>query len=508
MQDTAADAELFTASPDAAVYTRAVKTLIAVLIAGVLVACATPQTDSGIGSPIVTPPVTPPAISQPPTAAPPTTGSSISQRNQQLARTINFGNALEAPTEGAWGLILEENYFQLIKDAGFSAIRLPVKWSAYALSAAPYTIDPTFLKRVDWAVENATKRGLSIIVNMHHYDELLTDPAAHLERFLALWQQIADRYKTQSEQVFFEILNEPNGKLEPLWNEYATKALAVIRQSNPTRAVVIGPNGYNSIGRLEELALPSDPNLIVTVHFYDPFSFTHQGADWVTPVLPVGVVFPKNGVSLRTPWQNYSWDSTINVKVDSSIDVTYNAGWAGFYLHSDTAQPANAFRFKTNRAVTLNVACKASNDGQNLTNSVTTQAGVPMTVGCAAPAKELYIQNGSSSPQSVYTISSLELVTTSGALALLSNDEQNLQARLQEAASWGKTNQRPIFVGEFGAYSKGDLTSRVRWTAFVRGDLEQRGLSWGYWEFGAGFGIYDPSAKAWRADLLRALIPE
>ena len=477
------------------------KALIAMLIASTLIACATPQTDASIN-----PPAPNPILTNPP--APPTlTGSSIAQRNTQLARTVNFGNALEAPIEGAWGVTLEENYFQLVKDAGFTAIRLPVKWSAHALTTAPYTIDPTFLKRVDWAVSNATSRGLSIIVNMHHYDELLSDPAAHLERFLAIWKQLGEHYSIQNDLVFFEILNEPNGKLEPLWNEYARQALSLVRQSNPTRAVVIGPNGWNSIGRLEELALPNDPNLIVTVHFYDPFSFTHQGAEWVAPS-PTGITFPSGGSSLRAPWQNYSWDSTVNIKADSGIDVTYNKGWAGFYLHSDSAQPASAFKFKTSRAMTLSVACKASNDGQNLNNTITTQAGVTVTVNCAAPTKALHIQNGSSNPQPVFTISSLELVTPSGAVSLISNDEQNLQMRLEQAASWGKANQRPMFVGEFGAYSKGDPASRVRWTAFVRKTLEQQGLSWGYWEFGAGFGIYDRSAKAWRADLLKALIPK
>ncbi len=476
------------------------KTLIAALVAGVLAACATPQTDANVTAPAPSDP----ALTNPP----PPSGQSIAQRNAQLARTVNFGNALEAPTEGAWGMTLEENYFQLVKDAGFSAIRLPVKWSAHALSAAPYTIDPTFLKRVDWAVSNATSRGLSIIVNMHNYDQLLTEPAAHLERFVSIWKQLAEHYKSRNDQVFFEILNEPNGKLEPLWNDYASKVLAVIRQSNPTRAVIVGPNGWNSIGRLGELSLPSDPNLIVTVHFYDPFSFTHQGAEWATPIPPTGIAFPVSGSSLRAPWQNYSWDSTLVFKADLSIDLTYNNGWAGFYLHSETAQPASAFRFRTNRAVTLSLACKASNDGQRLGNTITTQAGVTVTVSCPAPAKELFIQSGSSNPQSVFTISNLELVTPSSAVSLLSNDEQNIQMRLEQAALWGKTNKRPVFVGEFGSYGKGDLNSRVRWTSLVRDTLEQRGLSWGYWEFGAGFGIYDRDAKAWRADLLKALIPK
>ena len=46
-------------------------------------------------------------------------------------------------------MTLEENYFQLVKEASFTAIRLPIKWSAHALSAAPYTIDETLFKRVD-----------------------------------------------------------------------------------------------------------------------------------------------------------------------------------------------------------------------------------------------------------------------------------------------------------------------------------------------------------------------
>ena len=120
----------------------------------------------------------------------------------------------------------------------------------------------------------------------------------------------------------------------------------------------------------------------------------------------------------------------------------------------------------------------------------------------------MYIQNGSSSPQAAFTISSLELVTASGAVSLLSSDEQNLQARLEQAANWGKANNRPIFVGGFGSYGKGDMASRVRWTSFVRGNLEQRGLTWGYWEFGAGFGAYDRDSKTWRAELLAALVPK
>jgi endoglucanase len=74
-------------------------------------------------------------------------------QNARLGRGINLGNALEAPAEGVWGVTLEEEYFQTIKDAGFDAVRIPIRWSGYADDTPPYTIDPAFFERVDWAVE-------------------------------------------------------------------------------------------------------------------------------------------------------------------------------------------------------------------------------------------------------------------------------------------------------------------------------------------------------------------
>ena len=57
------------------------------------------------------------------------------------------------------------------------ALVLAVLATPFASSAAdPYTIDPTFFARVDWAVDQAQQRGLTIIVDVHHY---LVDRAVH-----------------------------------------------------------------------------------------------------------------------------------------------------------------------------------------------------------------------------------------------------------------------------------------------------------------------------------------
>ena len=55
---------------------------------------------------------------------------------------------------------------------------------------------------------------------------------------------------------------------------------STIREDNPERVVLIGTAEYGGLGGLSKLQLPNDENIIVTVHYYNPFSFTHQGAEW------------------------------------------------------------------------------------------------------------------------------------------------------------------------------------------------------------------------------------
>lgn len=196
-------------------------------------------------------------------------------------RLLNIGNALEAPTEGAWGVVIEEAFFDVIRDGGFQGIRLPVRWSAHALPDPPYTIDPGFFARIDEVIDQASARDLAVILDIHHYDELNADPVGQRDRFLALWSQIAAHYAARPSGIVFELLNEPELALTSGWNALLADAIAAIRPTNPDRIIVVGPALYNIHLALGELVLPDDSNLLVTFHYYFPLQFTHQGASWV-----------------------------------------------------------------------------------------------------------------------------------------------------------------------------------------------------------------------------------
>jgi endoglucanase len=212
-----------------------------------------------------------------------------------LKRGINAGNALDAPSEGAWGPALDEAYFDHVAAAGFDHVRIPIRFSVHAATAAPYTIDPTFFARVDWAVDQAQQRGMTAIVDFHYFEELLAEPDANAPRFVGIWKQIAARYRDRPASVILELLNEPTKNMTAdKWNTILAQTLAAVRAIDPTRKVIVDSVSWAAAKELPNLVLPAgDPNLIASFHTYQPILFTHQGMSWMTAEYQtLGVIFP------------------------------------------------------------------------------------------------------------------------------------------------------------------------------------------------------------------------
>ena len=170
--------------------------------------------------------------------------------------------------------------FARIHDAGFQTVR--VNLYAFSHMDTLNNLDPRWLSTLDWVIQNALAAHLIVILDEHDFNGCSADAAACRTRLLAFWRQVAERYRDAPNTVLFEILNEPHGTLtSAVWNSLLEDALTVIRATNPTRTVVIGPGFYNSIQELASLKLPGgDRNIIATVHYYLPMSFTHQSVKW------------------------------------------------------------------------------------------------------------------------------------------------------------------------------------------------------------------------------------
>jgi endoglucanase len=312
---------------------------------------------------------------------------SETNRVMPLGRGVNMGNMLEAPIEGEWGETVQAEYFTLIKNKGFNTVRIPIRWSNHALTASPYTIDLAFFTRVDQVVGWALAQNLNVIINIHHYQDIMDDPTGQKPRFIELWKQIATRFKDYSPTLYFELLNEPNGgsMTASVWNGIIAETVTAIRaiDTTPNHTIIIGGINWNNAYSLNDLQIPEVTKVMATFHFYSPFSFTHQGAEWANPIPPTGVKWPGDDVQ---------------------------------------------------------GACQAIRD------------------------------------------------------------------ELDVVKDWSQAHGNiPVLLGEFGAYSKGDIQSRANWTAYVRKQAETRGFYWTYWEFCAGFGVYDNDNRQWNRPLAAAL---
>ena len=231
-----------------------------------------------------------PVIDAAPTPTPTVIPKAAAITALPMGRCVNMANALEAPNEGEWGRRTADDDFTIIANAGFSSVRIPVRFSGHAAATAPYTIDPTFLSRVTTVVDLALAAKLNVLLDDHNYDALFANPDGERARLAGIWRQIAVALQSRSrDKLWFEIENEPHGSVTNA-NLVATlsPALAAIRDTNPDRPVVIGGDNYSGVDSLSWLTLPVDDYVVPTFHYYSPFEFTHQGAGWVSPAPPLG----------------------------------------------------------------------------------------------------------------------------------------------------------------------------------------------------------------------------
>lgn len=215
---------------------------------------------------------------------------------RKFLRGVNLGNGLEVPPGQNWAQDYSERDFEEIRKAGFDHVRIPIGWHHYNGAAPDYHIQEEIFHKVDQFLAWAEKNQLAVIINIHHFDDFTTSPTQHQSRLQAIWSQLARRYSSRPEQVAFELLNEPkDAATTQLLNPIYAELIHVIRQTNPTRPIFVGPGRFNQIAELANLNLPAhDQNLIVTVHSYDPHLFTHQGAIWGSPITRKlkGIKFP------------------------------------------------------------------------------------------------------------------------------------------------------------------------------------------------------------------------
>jgi endoglucanase len=189
---------------------------------------------------------------------------------------------------------LKNSDFAVLKTLGFKTIRLPV---AFAFFGSEHIPQERVLTHVDEVVKQCKRYGFKLIID-YHYGELNdTNYLTETPKIIALWLNLTKRYSHESpDDLFFELYNEPPHMSPQIWKDAAYNIVTAIRKIDRQRTLIVGASNFNSIYELSRFVRLADGNIIYTFHFYEPFFFTHQGAEWVgDQVSTTGVPFPYNG---------------------------------------------------------------------------------------------------------------------------------------------------------------------------------------------------------------------
>ena len=303
---------------------------------------------------------------------------SAQQTPQQLVtkmgRGLNLGNVLSAPVEGNWAGAATEQYFIDVANAGFKNVRIPMDFfgtrtsgsnAGYSVNASTnftgsrsdYIVSTTYLNRIEQVIQWGLDNNLIVILDFHgatlksefiytfDADESeYTHPtsakrAADLAKFYAIWEQISNRFKNYSDDLVFEVINEPYFHIsEADMNEINSEVISIVRASggnNTTRKIIITggtKNSYEAITTIGSQIINNDDYLIATYHYYRPFQFT-KSSDY--------------------RFNDNSWGSNTDKNtVDNEFDVVQN--WAnGFnppvavFLGEFGADNAYGFSYQT-----------------------------------------------------------------------------------------------------------------------------------------------------------------
>ena len=241
----------------------------------------------------------------------------------------NLGNTLEATSaeglasETSWGNPkVTKELIDAVCEKGFDSIRIPITWGNHVSDAPDYTIDPAWMDRVEEVVNYALDDGMYVLIDSHHEEFWRIPDPEHIEAVdaenIAIWKQVAERFKDYGDHLVFEGLNEPRTKgSEKEWSGGTPEERECVNRLNNSFVETVRATGGNNEKRLllvttyadsslaqavAGLEIPEDDHIGVAIHAYEPYAFTYA-----------------NGES----WELFKWDGSQNggiIKLMVSLD--------------------------------------------------------------------------------------------------------------------------------------------------------------------------------------------
>ena len=164
---------------------------------------------------------------------------------------------------------------QAVKNAGFNAIRIPIRWQCHITYVPKMSIDPAWIARIKTVVDCCLKNDLKVIINAHHEKWLENNPTntykdENCNKLKLLWTNIASEFAYYDNRLAFAGTNEVHVKDN--WKDPTDENLAVQNAYNQTFVDAVRATGGNNAKR----------HLIVQTYACNPW-FGIDNGDFIIP---------------------------------------------------------------------------------------------------------------------------------------------------------------------------------------------------------------------------------
>lgn len=204
--------------------------------------------------------------------------------------------------ETAWGNpVVTEKTIQAVKEAGFNAVRIPVRWQCHIVNEQAMVVDKEWIARVKQVVDWCLKYDLKVILNTHHEKWLESRPTyafqeENCRKLSLLWLQIATEFEGYDARLAFAGTNEvhirdnwgaPTAENLDVQNAYNQVFVDMVRSTggnNARRHLIVQTYVCNpEFGLDGKFVVPQDSPrngnrfMSVEFHFYDPWDYCGEG---------------------------------------------------------------------------------------------------------------------------------------------------------------------------------------------------------------------------------------
>ena len=207
----------------------------------------------------------------------------------KLALNLNRGISIDRqfrtlPPESIMRVTPED--IRLIKAMGFEFVKFLVNPEPLMADGHLATAKQGYLEEL---VNLAAHEQLPAVVCIHPEWEfkksILSNPA-DFERFLSFLEDTAGFLAARwtPKQLALQLMTEP-GANSMNWNELQPRMWQAARRAMPGHTLILAGDQVGKIEGLVTTKPVNDANVLYSFTFYDPFTLTLQGGEWLTPKL-------------------------------------------------------------------------------------------------------------------------------------------------------------------------------------------------------------------------------